>query len=158
MMKSYYDENEVNKIINLFSEKAKAYLKNIDIRSVSPTKEALLNLSKLDVDLQDSPMNSALVLQELDKIGSPATIASAGNRYFGFVIGGSLPAALGANLMAGVWDQNAFSELSSPVASYIETICRKWLNALLNFPPETQVGFVTGATMANFTGLAAARH
>lgn len=157
-MRSYYDENEMNKIIDSFSEKAKTYLKNVDTRSVSPTKEALLNLTKLDVPLQDSSIDSALVLQELDSVGSPSTIASTGNRYFGFVIGGSVPAALGANLLAGVWDQNAFSELSSPIASYIETICRKWLNTLLNFPPETEVGFVTGATMANFTALAAARH
>jgi len=157
-MNKHYDATESAKMLDLFSEKAKAYIKSIQTRNVFPTSEALNNLRKLDVDLQDSPMDSELVLSELDSIGSPATVATSGSRYFGFVIGGAVPAALGANLLAGVWDQNAFSEVSSPVSSYIESVCRKWLNALFNFPPETEVGFVTGATMANFTALAAARH
>jgi glutamate/tyrosine decarboxylase-like PLP-dependent enzyme len=152
------NESQLSKIIDQFSEKAKTFIKTVELRSVSPTHEALVNLKKLDVDLQNFSIDSGAVINELDSIGSPATVASTGGRYFGFVIGGSLPAALGANLLAGVWDQNAFSELSSPIASYVETVCRRWLNSLLNFPVETEVGFVTGATMANFTALAAARH
>lgn len=145
-------------MIDSFSEKAKIYLTDIEKRNVFPTKEALKNLSNLDIDLQDTPISPETVLNELDAFGSPATVASNGNRYFGFVIGGSIPAALGANLLAGIWDQNAFSETSSPLGAYIETICAKWLNALMDLPENTGVGFVTGATMANFTALAAARH
>jgi hypothetical protein len=101
-MEKFNYENESHGIIDLFSEKAKVYLKDIETRGVFPTKEALLNLSKLDVGLQDSSIKPEFVMNELDSIGSPATVSSAGNRYFGYVIGGSLPAALGANLLAGV--------------------------------------------------------
>lgn len=157
-MNNEYDENELIRVIDLFSEKAKAYAKNIDSRKVFPTSEALKNLQKLDIELQDQPVNSELVLEELDSIGSPATVTSSGGRYFGFVIGSSLPVAVGANLMAGVWDQNAGLEVSSPISAYLENISRRWLNTILHLPPETEAGFVTGATMANFTALASARH
>jgi glutamate/tyrosine decarboxylase-like PLP-dependent enzyme len=149
---------KINRIIDVFAEKAKEYNLNTNIRKLFPTTEAIRNLSKFNIELQDDPVNPEEVLNELDRVGSPATVASTGSRYFGFVIGGSLPAALGANLMAGVWDQNAGLEATSPIASYLEVICRRWLNSVLHLPPETEVGFVTGATMANFTALAAARH
>jgi len=115
-------------------------------------------MKSLDVPLQMHSLNPLDVLHELDLYGSPATVASAGSRYFGFVIGGALPAALAVNLLAGVWDQNAGIEAASPISSYIESICRRWLIDVLNLPSETEVGFVSGATMANFTCLASARH
>jgi glutamate/tyrosine decarboxylase-like PLP-dependent enzyme len=108
--------------------------------------------------LQDQPLDAAQVLEELDTIGSPAAVASAGGRYFGFVIGGSLPAALAANILAAAWDQNAGLEITSPVGAALERVCQSWIVELFGLPDEAQVGFVTGATMANFTGLAAARH
>jgi len=157
-MNSVNDENELIRIIDLFSEKAKAYAKNTDSRKVFPSVEAIKNLDRLNIELQDHPVSSELVMDELDTIGSPATVTSTGGRYFGFVIGGSLPVALGANLMAGIWDQNAGLEVSSPVSAYLENISKRWLNSLLHLPPETEAGFVTGATMANFTALASARH
>jgi glutamate/tyrosine decarboxylase-like PLP-dependent enzyme len=157
-MKNNSVDHELNRIIDLFSERSKIYLNSVENRNVFPTPDALTNLRKLDNGLQDSPVSSAKVFDELDTFGSPATVTTCGSRYFGFVIGGSVPAALGANLMAGVWDQNAGLEIASPVSSYLEDVCRKWLISLLNLPPETQAGFVTGATMANFTALAAARH
>jgi glutamate/tyrosine decarboxylase-like PLP-dependent enzyme len=98
------------------------------------------------------------VLAELDALGSPATVASTGGRYFGFVTGATLPAARAANMLAAAWDQNAGIEVNSPVGAYLERVCRDWLVELLGLPAQTEVGFVTGATMANFTGLAAARH
>lgn len=148
----------MNSIIDDFSLKAKEYLDGIDTRSVFPSKQSIDGLKKLNVPLQDDSIDPTQVLHELHEIGSPATVASAGKKYFGFVIGGSLPAALAANLLAGVWDQNAGLEVASPVSSYLEDVCQKWLVELLNLPSETAVGFVTGATMANFTALAAARH
>jgi glutamate/tyrosine decarboxylase-like PLP-dependent enzyme len=157
-MKSAYDENELIRIIDQFSEKAKAYVKNAVNRKVFPTADALKNLNRLNTKLQDHPVSPALVLEELDAIGSPATVTSTGGRYFGFVIGATLPAALGANLMAGVWDQNAGLEVSSPISACLENVSRTWLTSLLHLPPETEAGFVTGATMANFTSLASARH
>jgi len=115
-------------------------------------------LKLLDIPLQDASHSPLEVLTELDEIASPATVASAGGRYFGFVIGGSLPAALAANMLAAAWDQNAVLQLASPAASALEEISRKWLLSLLGLPAVSGVGFVSGATMANFTGLAAARH
>lgn len=148
----------MEKIIDSFSEKAKHYIKSISSREVFPSQEHIVNLKAFDILLQDNPAEPLEVLDMLDIYGSPATITSSGNRYFGFVIGGALPAPLSANLLASVWDQNAGMEVSSPVSSFIESVCRKWLVDILNLPEETEVGFVTGATMANFTGLAAARH
>ncbi len=139
-------------------KRANRYLAGLPDRRVSPAAEAIANLKSLDVPLQNNPMEPAAVLAELDNIGSDATIASAGNRYFGFVTGGALPATMAANMLAGVWDQNAVLETASPVASFIEEVCRKWLVSLLGLPSQTAAGYVTGATMANFTGLAAARH
>jgi glutamate/tyrosine decarboxylase-like PLP-dependent enzyme len=148
----------VDEIIDNFSEKAKRYIKSINSRSVFPAPEDIERMKYLDIPLQDYSVEPLEVINELDKFGSPATVASTGNRYFGFVVGGASPAPLAANLLAGVWDQNAGIEVASPVSSFIETVCRKWLIDLLKLPLETEVGFVTGATMANFTGLAAARH
>ncbi|MBN1943603.1 MAG: aspartate aminotransferase family protein [Phycisphaerae bacterium] len=145
-------------IIDEFSRIAKDYLQQINDRSVFPHSEDLEKMKLLDVPLQKQPIDPVKVIQELHEFGSKATVASAGSRYFGFVIGGALPASLGANLVAGVWDQNAGIEAASPISSLLETICQKWLVTLLNLPRETVVGFVTGATMANFTCLAAARH
>lgn len=115
-------------------------------------------MKNLDIPLQDYSVEPLEVINELDTLGSQATVASTGNRYFGFVIGGASPAPLAANLLAGIWDQSAGIEAASLLSSFIETICRKWLVDLLKFPLETEVGFVTGATMANFSGLSAARH
>ncbi|HXT34747.1 MAG TPA: pyridoxal-dependent decarboxylase, partial [Chloroflexota bacterium] len=91
-------------------------------------------------------------------LGSPGTVASAGPRYFGFVTGGALPAALAAHWLAGAWDQNVTLTVMSPTASQLETTALRWLLDLLALPPESGGAFVTGATMANFTALAAARH
>ena len=140
------------------ARRATRYLETLDGRGVAPSPEAVRRLAELNVPLQDEPLDPLDVLRQLDEIGSPATVASTGGRYFGFVIGGSLPAPLGANQLAAAWDQNAGLNAASPVGSALEVICRDWLISLLGLPAGSEVGFVTGATMANFTGLAAARH
>lgn len=140
------------------ASRAARYLEFLPARRVLPSAAALEALRQLSVPLQEQPLDAAQVLSELDAIGSPAAVASAGGRYFGFVIGGSLPAALAANLLAGAWDQNAGAEVMSPIAVALEKVSGSWILDLLGLSPEAAVGFVTGATMANFTGLAAARH
>jgi len=145
-------------IIDDFAVRAKRYVSEMTSRGVFPSKDALDRLRALDVPLQDGPVAPADVLAMLDDVGSPATVASSGGRYYGFVIGGALPASLAANLLSGVWDQNAGLDAASPVAAAIENVAIKWLLSLLGLPLDAGVGFVTGATMANFTGLAAARH
>ena len=103
------------------------------------------------------PCDPKSVLALLDDYGSPATVASAGGRYFGFVTGGSLPAALAANWLVGAWDQNAGLWVQSPVAAFLEEVAAGWLRDVFRLPVTCGVGFVTGATMANFSCLAAAR-
>jgi glutamate/tyrosine decarboxylase-like PLP-dependent enzyme len=144
-------------LLRTTAERAVQYLDGLDTRGVTPSAEALAQLAELGGPLPDRPTDPADVLALLDRIGSPATVASAGARYYGFVIGGALPAALAANWLAGAWDQNAATAVLSPVAAAIETIAQGWLLDALALPAEAGVGFVTGATMANFSALAAAR-
>jgi glutamate/tyrosine decarboxylase-like PLP-dependent enzyme len=94
----------------------------MDGRRVAPGEEALARLEKLGGALPEAPSDPASVLEALDRIGSPATVATAGGRFFGFVHGGSLPVALAANWLAGAWDQNAALYASSPIASALEEI------------------------------------
>jgi glutamate/tyrosine decarboxylase-like PLP-dependent enzyme len=140
------------------AERAIHYLEGLDDRPVTSSDAARLRLAELNTPLPDGPVDPAVVLDLLDTVGSPATTAMAGGRYFGFVTGGTLPAALAANWLAGAWDQNSGLNVMSPIAATLEEISRRWLLEALGFAPDTAAGFVTGGTMANFTALAAARH
>jgi len=147
-------------VIQLLSDVARRaahYLDGVNHRSVAPSPEALDNLRKLDGPMPDTPSDPAEVLSLLDEVGSPATVATTGGRFFGFVIGGTLPAALAANWLAGAWDQNACMQVMSPIAAKLEEIVQGWVIDLLGLPSGSGTGFVTGTTMANFSGLAAAR-
>ncbi len=124
---------------------------------VAPHPQNVARLEALGGALPQNPSDPAEVLALLDDVGSPATVATTGGRYFGFVIGGTLPAALAANWLAGVWDQNAAFFVMSPVAAKIEEIVSAWIIDLLGLPRAGGAGFVTGTTMANFSALAAAR-
>jgi glutamate/tyrosine decarboxylase-like PLP-dependent enzyme len=145
-------------LIEEAARRSARYLSGLKERSVAPPREAVDRLKGFDLPLQEEPIAAMDVLAELDDIGSAATVASAGPRYFGFVTGGTLPAALAANWLAGAWDQNAVFHVASPTTAYIEEVCRRWLVTMFGLSPETGTGFVTGATMANFSALAAARH
>jgi glutamate/tyrosine decarboxylase-like PLP-dependent enzyme len=147
----------MRELLTDFLDRAIRYIDGRDDRRVAPSDEAIERLALLDESLPEHPTDPRIVLQMLDEIGSPATVVSAGGRYFGFVTGGVLPAALAANLMAGVWDQNGGYRVQSPVAAKAEDVCLKWLREALGLPADAGGGFVTGATMANFAALAAAR-
>jgi glutamate/tyrosine decarboxylase-like PLP-dependent enzyme len=139
------------------AERAAQYLEGIADRRVAPLPDDVARLKALAGPLPELPSDPAEVLALLDDFGSPATVASSGGRYFGFVIGGSLPAALAANWLAGAWDQNAAMQIMSPVAAKLEEIVLAWMVDLLGLPPGSGAGFVTGTTMANFSAMAAAR-
>src|SRR5258706_657131 len=139
------------------AERAARYLRDLDQRPVVPRPEDVAHLDALGGPLPEGPTDPRKVLALLDDVASPATVATAGRRYFGFVIGGALPAALAATWLAAAWDQNAFLTSMSPVAAATESIALRWLIELLGLPSEVGGAFVTGATMANFTALAAAR-
>ena len=145
-------------LLNAAAERATRYLAGLDGRTVAPNPRDVDELGQLGGTLPDGPTDPDRVLALLDQFGSPATVASAGPRYFGFVIGGSLPAALAATWLAAAWDQNAGLVAASPVSAALENIALSWLIDVLHLPPGCAGAFVTGATMANFTALAAARH
>src|SRR4051794_12729359 len=116
------------------AERAARYLAELNERSVVPPPAARARLAEWDTPLPTGPTNPAEVLALLDDIGSPATVASAGPRYFGFVIGGAVPASLAANWLAGAWDQNAAVESAAPGAVVLEMIALRWLLDLLGLP------------------------
>ncbi len=138
--------------------RAVRYLDSIASRSVEPDDAAVAKLLELDTPLPENPVAPELVLAHLDEIGSPATIANAGPRYFGFVTGGALPVSLAANWLAGAWDQNAHFVVGSPTAAALENVALHWIRDILELPESWGGGFVTGTTMGNFSGLAAGRH
>jgi glutamate/tyrosine decarboxylase-like PLP-dependent enzyme len=141
-----------------FADRALHYIDGLDDRPVAPSAEAVARLEALGGPLPEQPADAQTVLRMLDEIGSPATVATTGRRYFGFVTGGALPATLAATLLAGVWDQNAAYRVMSPTAAVLEEISSGWLTELLGLPVGAGAGFTTGATMANLAALAAARH
>jgi glutamate/tyrosine decarboxylase-like PLP-dependent enzyme len=151
-------EPPVNPLLDDAARRAADYLDGLATRGVAPSAAAVDRLQTLDEPLPDQPRDPHEVLRRLDEIGSPATAAMAGSRFFGFVTGGALPAALAANWLATAWDQNA--ALASPthgVAAF-EAVALRWLLDVLALPPGCAGAFVTGATQANLCGLAAARH
>jgi len=149
---------ETRELMEQTTERAARYLEALDARRVFPTAVAVGRLPELGGSLPADGTEPTEVLRLLDEIGSPATVATAGPRYFGFVTGGALPATLAASWLAGAWDQCAGLDVLSPVSSALEEISARWLLELFGLPPKCGVGFVTGATMANFSALAAARN
>ena len=140
------------------TDRAARYLAGLSERAVAPDVAAVERLAGLGGPLPDGSSDPAGVLALLDDLGSAATVTSAGPRYFGFVVGGVLPAALAANWLAGAWDQDAGSLTTSPTATVLEDVALAWLLDVLGLPEHAGGAFVTGATMANFSCLAAARH
>jgi len=134
------------------------YLEQLPQRPVAPTPEAVAALSALDAPLPAEPQPPGETLRLLDAVGSPATMASAGGRFFGFVTGGALPVTVASHWLATAWDQNAALHAASPATAALERVALGWLLDVLGLPATAAGAFVTGATMANFTALAAARH
>lgn len=134
------------------------YLSGIRARSVAPDPQAVARLRQLGGPLPVKGMDDAAVLAMLDEVGSPATMANSGGRYFGYVNGGSVPAARAANVLSLAWDQNGAMRAMSPTSAALEDIAGAWLLEVLGLPVRAGFAFVSGATMASFTCLAAARH
>ncbi|MEI7772081.1 MAG: aminotransferase class V-fold PLP-dependent enzyme [Chloroflexales bacterium] len=137
--------------------RASRYLDLLGDRPVAPPPAALGGLAELGGPLPSGPSDPAAVLRLLDEAASPATVASAAGRYFGFVTGGTLPAALAASWLATAWDQNVALSAMSPAATRLEEVALGWLIDLFGLPAACAGAFVTGATAANFTALAVAR-
>ncbi len=145
-------------LVSEAAARAATYLRRIRQRAVAPTLAAITELQRFAEPVPAGPTDPAEVLRQLDEVGSPGTVANAGGRFFGFVNGGSVPAALAANVLAAAWDQNAGLRVMSPVAAVLEDVALGWIKELLGLPNEAAGAFVTGATMANMTCIVAARH
>lgn len=137
---------------------AQAYIEQAKDQRVYPDAQALGNLSQFDQPLPEAGLDPSTVIEQLDRIGSPATVPTTGGRYFGFVNGGSHPPALAARWLADAWDQNAALYVMSPIAAHLEQVCERWLVDLLELPEGTAAGFVGGTSMSLSCGLAAARN
>jgi glutamate/tyrosine decarboxylase-like PLP-dependent enzyme len=137
---------------------ATQFLRGLAERPVAASAGVEELRARLGGPLPDGPSDPAEVVAQLAKLADGGLVASAGPRYFGFVVGGSLPAALAADWLAAAWDQNAGLFALGPAAATVEDIAADWLLDLLGLPEEATTGFVTGGQMASFTGLAAARH
>jgi glutamate/tyrosine decarboxylase-like PLP-dependent enzyme len=137
---------------------ALAYLNNLDRKPVASTVDLATLRSRLGKPLNDAGLPPETVVAELAKDVEGAVLGSAGGRFFGWVIGGTEPAALAADWLTSAWDQNAALYACSPAASVIEEVVGGWLKQILGLPVTASFALVTGAQMSHFTCLAAARN
>ena len=140
------------------ARRALKYLESLATRPVAPDPAGVKGLAAWDTPLPDGPTDGHEVLKLLDEVGTPATMAMGSPRFFGFVIGGALPVTVAANWIATAWDQNTGLYAATPATSELERISLGWLTELLGLPQGSGGSFVTGAAVANFVALAAARH
>ncbi len=146
------------RLLRRTAELATAFLDGLDERRVGGPVDLGALRAAMGGPLPEVGEDPTAVVEDLARNAEPGLVGSAGPRYFGFVIGGSQPAALAADWLTSTWDQNAAAYVISPAAAVAEEVAHGWLLELLGLPAGTSVGFTTGATMANFTALGAARH
>jgi glutamate/tyrosine decarboxylase-like PLP-dependent enzyme len=149
---------DVTDLLHTVAEVSAAYLAALDERPVRAEMTVAELRQRLTGPLAETGDDAHGVVRELGALGAEATVATAGPRYFGFVVGGTVPAALGAELLSVVWDQNGAMAVLSPLASVAEEVAGQWIIELLGLPPSASIGFVTGGQGANTTCLAVARH
>jgi len=140
------------------AERAAAYLRDLPQRRVAPDRAALDGLRALAGPFPDAPRAPREIVALLDRAGSPATVATAAGRFFGFVNGGAVPASVAASYLAAAWDQNVALRVMSPAGAAFEDAALEWAREILALPATCGAALVTGATVANMTALAAARH
>src|SRR5918995_5038258 len=150
--------NDERKILERVLEEATGFLNDLPGRRVAARTDVEGVAIALRRPLPEEGAEPLEVIEELIAGAEPGVVAMPSGRFFGWVIGGVLPAALAADWLTSTWDQNAGLLVSSPAAAGAEWVASEWLLDLLGLPATSAVGFVTGAMMANFTCLAAARH
>jgi glutamate/tyrosine decarboxylase-like PLP-dependent enzyme len=149
---------EERRVLQRAAELAIGYRESLDDRPVRPAATIEELRRSLDVPLPDGPSEALEVIEALARDAEPGLTQSGAGRYFGFVIGGALPAALAADWLTSAWDQNAGLALITPSASVAEEVVGRWLKDLLGIPPDASFALVTGCQMAHATALVAARH
>jgi glutamate/tyrosine decarboxylase-like PLP-dependent enzyme len=145
-------------LLHRTADLAADFLDSLEDRPVFPRATPDELRARLDLPLPDSPSDPTRVVEELAAACDPGIVAIPSGRYFGFVIGGAVPAALAADWLTSAWDQNAGLYVAGPSASIVEDVARGWLCDLLALPADASIGFVTGTQMAHVTALAAARY
>ncbi|HYT16326.1 MAG TPA: aminotransferase class V-fold PLP-dependent enzyme [Burkholderiales bacterium] len=151
------ETQNIDAVLERAASLGREFLAGLAERRVAPPVAVETLRRTLGGPLPDAGEDPCAVVETLARGADPGIVASVGPRYFGFVTGGALPAAVGADWLTSAWDQNAWTYIASPAASVIEEVAGRWLVELLGLPPSTSVGFTTGATMASFSALAAAR-
>src|SRR5580692_6267601 len=146
MQRNSEQSTERNDLLRHAAETARKYVHGIGQRRVTPTEKDLAALAKFREPFPNRPSDPMQVLDKLDESGSPATVATTGGRYFGFVIGGILPASLAANRLVSTWDQNAVFRIMSPVVAEIEEVVLRWVCEVFGIEPHCEGGIVTDAT------------
>jgi len=149
--------SELKKVLASSYAHSTEYESQLESRSVFPAAQSIAALSGFDEPVSQAGNSAEETISMLHMLGAPATVSTTGGRYFGFVTGGVLPVAQAANWTAGIWDQNPAVKVLSPVAHKLEQVAGDWIKDLLKLPAKSAVSFVTGATMASFTAMAAAR-
>jgi glutamate/tyrosine decarboxylase-like PLP-dependent enzyme len=150
--------DELRELLELTAGIAADFYETLPERPVFPAVTADELRAAFAEPLPQGPTDARTVITELARAAEPGIIAEAGGRYFGFVIGGAVPASLAADWLSSAWDQNAGLYVCGPSAAIVEEVAGAWLVELLGLPEHASFGFVTGGQMASFTALAAARH
>jgi glutamate/tyrosine decarboxylase-like PLP-dependent enzyme len=150
--------DELRELLELTAGIAADFYESLPERAVFPAVDADELRNAFGGPLPEAPTDPRTVITELAAAADPGLIAEAGGRYFGFVIGGAVPASLAADWLSSAWDQNAGLYICGPSAAIVEDVAGAWLVELLGLPEHASFGFVTGGQMASFTALAAARH
>jgi glutamate/tyrosine decarboxylase-like PLP-dependent enzyme len=151
-------DDDLHALLEDTRRRSLAYLDGVASRPVTATRSGEQLRRALEIPLPCAGERAGAVIASLAEAAADSTVASSGPRYFGFVTGGCLPAALAADWLVSAWDQNCAVYVMSPLVSVIEAVTASWLKEIAGLPQAMSVGFVTGCQMANFTGLAAARH
>jgi glutamate/tyrosine decarboxylase-like PLP-dependent enzyme len=149
---------EAADLLRRTAELAVTYIESLPDRPLVGEHDVTGLRQQLLTPLSEGGEDPAQVIEHLAEVGGRAAVATAGPRFFGFVIGGSLPAAVAADWLTSTWDQNAGLYVAGPAASVVEEAVGAWLIDLFGLPPGSGYGLVTGCQMAHFTCLAAARH
>ena len=150
-------ESNAEQLMDQASSLAKSYLRSLRTRRVGAAASLAQLRESAMKPLTDTGADAHEVIADLSTLAEAGVVASAGPRYFGFVIGGSHPVALAADWLVSAWDQNPGIYATSPFGAVVEEAAASYVLDVLRLPPEWNVGFTTGCQMANFTGLAAAR-
>lgn len=149
--------DEYKAVLDRATARSMEWIESIPARQVAPLADVDAMKRVFARPLQEERLDPVDVVEELATLAEPGLMAMPSGRFFGWVIGGTLPAALGADVLVSSWDQNAAMRYASPSTAAIEEVAGEWLLDLLGLPAGADVGFTTGATMANWTGLTAAR-